>query len=289
MSEPTAPERLPLATDDPLCDRLAELRRLLPEAFAEGKLAPEKLAQLLGDGGLALGPERYGLNWAGKGDAIRALQAPSVGTLLPCRDQSVEFDATGNLIIEGDNLEVLKLLQRSYYGKVKLIYIDPPYNTGNEFNYPDNYSEGLQDYLKFSGQVSAGGVKLTTNAETDGRYHSKWRLVTVQNGLYEAVEFESQIEADFARQLDARKDIRLFFKLPDWFKIDTPLGTYNPDWAIVKEEADGKNKVYLVRETKSGPAWLDIPKPERDKIRCGKAHFSTLGVDYAWVTSASQV
>lgn len=115
------------------------------------------------------------------------------------------------------------------------------------------------------------------------------RLVTVQNGLYEAVEFESQIEADFARQLDARKDIKLFFKLPDWFKIDTPLGTYNPDWAIVKEEADGKNKVYLVRETKSGPTWLDIPKPERDKIRCGQAHFSTLDVDYAWVTSASQV
>ncbi len=191
MSDPTAPERLPLATDDPLRDRLAELRRLLPEAFAEGKLAPDKLAQILGEGGLALGPERYGLNWAGKGDAIRALQAPSVGTLLPCRDQSVEFDATGNLIIEGDNLEVLKLLQRSYYGKVKLIYIDPPYNTGNEFIYPDNYSEGLQDYLKFSGQVSAGGVKLTTNAETDGRYHSKWlsmmypRLFLARNLLRE--------------------------------------------------------------------------------------------------------
>jgi len=191
MSDSTAPQRLPLATDDPLRDRLAELRRLLPEAFAEGKLAPAKLAQLLGEGGLALGPERYGLNWAGKGEAIRALQAPSVGTLLPCRDQSVDFDATGNLIIEGDNLEVLKLLQRSYYGKVKLIYIDPPYNTGNEFIYPDNYAEGLQDYLKFSGQVSAGGVKLTTNAETDGRYHSKWlsmmypRLFLARNLLRE--------------------------------------------------------------------------------------------------------
>ena len=191
MSDPIAPERLPLATDNPLRDRLTELRRLLPEAFAEGKLAPDKLVQLLGESGLALGPERYGLNWAGKGDAIRALQAPSVGTLLPCRDQSVDFDATGNLIIEGDNLEVLKLLQRSYYGKVKLIYIDPPYNTGNEFIYPDNYSEGLQDYLKFSGQVSAGGVKLTTNAETDGRFHSKWlsmmypRLFLARNLLRE--------------------------------------------------------------------------------------------------------
>jgi adenine-specific DNA-methyltransferase len=191
MSEPITPERLPLVTDDPLRDRLAELRRVLPEAFAEGKLAPDKLAQLLGAGDLALGPERYGLNWAGKSDAIRALQAPSVGTLLPCRDQSVDFDTTGNLIIEGDNLEVLKLLQRSYYGKVKLIYIDPPYNTGNEFIYPDNYSEGLQDYLKFSGQVSAGGVKLTTNTETDGRYHSKWlsmmypRLFLARNLLRE--------------------------------------------------------------------------------------------------------
>jgi adenine-specific DNA-methyltransferase len=105
---------------------------------------------------------------------MRAIQTPSIGTLRPRRDQSVNFDDTDNLIIEGDNLEVLKLLQKSYYGKVKMIYIDPPYNTGKEFIYPDNYREGLQDYLKFSGQVDAEGFKVSANPETSGRYHSKW-------------------------------------------------------------------------------------------------------------------
>ncbi len=90
------------------------------------------------------------------------------------REESVNFDTTENLIIEGDNLEVLKLLQKSYFGKVKMIYIDPPYNTGHEFIYPDNYREGLQEYLKFSGQIDAEGYKLSANAETEGRYHSKW-------------------------------------------------------------------------------------------------------------------
>ena len=99
------------------------------------------------------GRERYGLSWAGKGDAIRCVQTPSVGTLVPCPEASVNFDTTENLFIEGDNLEVLKLLQKSYYGKVKMIYIDPPYNTGGEFIYPDNYQEGLEEYLRYSGQV----------------------------------------------------------------------------------------------------------------------------------------
>ena len=108
MSEPTAPERISLTTDDPLRDRLAELRRLFPKAFAGGRLAPDKLVQLLGEGALAVGPERYGLNWAGKGEAIRALQAPSVGTLLPCRDQSVDFDTTGCLDLGFSGNDALK-------------------------------------------------------------------------------------------------------------------------------------------------------------------------------------
>ena len=91
---------------------------------------------------------------------------------MPCPDESVNFDTTENLFIEGDNLEVLKLLQKSYYGKVKMIYIDPPYNTGNEFIYPDNFREGLDEYLKYSGQVGEEGVRMSTNAETSGRYHS---------------------------------------------------------------------------------------------------------------------
>jgi len=118
------------------------------------------------------------------------------------------------------------------------------------------------------------------------------RLLEVQNSIYDVIEFESKIEEEFARQLDKRNDIKLFFKLPDWFKIETPLGTYNPDWAIVKEDATGQNKVYLVRETKGTTQWLKIPEIQRRKIQCGKAHFKAVGLkdgEYDWVASASDV
>jgi type III restriction enzyme len=118
------------------------------------------------------------------------------------------------------------------------------------------------------------------------------RLLEVQHSIYDVVEFESKVEYDFAKALDARKDIKLFFKLPDWFKVETPLGTYNPDWAIVREEPDGQNKVYLVRETKGTTGWLKIPEIQRKKIQCGKAHFKAVGLKdggYDWVSSASEV
>jgi adenine-specific DNA-methyltransferase len=120
------------------------------------------------------GKERYGITWPGKADCFKTIQRPSLGTLLPCREQSVNFDTTENLLIEGDNLEVLKLLQKSFLGKIKLIYIDPPYNTGNDFIYPDNYSESLQTYLEYTGQVDIEGRRFSTNTEADGRFHSKW-------------------------------------------------------------------------------------------------------------------
>jgi adenine-specific DNA-methyltransferase len=169
----TDDNKLPLATSNPTDDLLAQLREAAPQIFSEGRIDPDKLKAALGD---ALDPriERYGLNWAGKGEAFRNVQQPSVGTLLPMPEQSVDWDSTGNLIIEGDNLEVLKLLQKPYHGKVKMIYIDPPYNTGNEFIYPDNYREGLDDYLRYSGQVSDEGIKQSTNIETSGRFHSNW-------------------------------------------------------------------------------------------------------------------
>ena len=182
--------KLPLTSRDVNADRLAQFRELFPEASTEGKFDLKKLAQLLGEAATDA-PERYGLSWAGKSEAIRAIQTTSPGTLLPAPGESVNFDATENLIIEGDNLETLKLLQGGYHGRVKMIYIDPPYNTGGEFIYPDNYKEGLADYLKFSGQVSGEGIRLTTNAETDGRYHSKWltmmypRLFLARNLLRE--------------------------------------------------------------------------------------------------------
>ncbi|MHA1215507.1 MAG: site-specific DNA-methyltransferase [Candidatus Hodarchaeales archaeon] len=114
------------------------------------------------------------MTWPGKNDCFKVIQTPSIATLKPAKDESVNWDNTENLFIEGDNLEVLKLLQRSYYGKVKMIYIDPPYNTGKEFVYPDKYSESLETYLAYTGQLDAEGVKFSTNTETEGRFHSKW-------------------------------------------------------------------------------------------------------------------
>ena len=121
-----------------------------------------------------VGKERYGLTWPGKADCFKTIQTPSLGTLLPAPEESVNWDTTENLIIEGDNLEVLKLLQKSYLGKVKMIYIDPPYNTGNDFIYPDDYAESLKTYLEYTGQVDEEGRKFSTNTDTDGRFHSKW-------------------------------------------------------------------------------------------------------------------
>lgn len=164
---------MPLTSEDVLAERTQQLRELFPEAFAEGEVNFEKLKQALGKE-VAEGRERYGLSWAGKSEAVRNIQTPSVATLVPDRDESVEFDSTENLFIEGDNLEVLKLLQKGYHGKVKMIYIDPPYNTGNEFIYPDNFREGIDDYLRYSGQANGDGMKLSTNTETGGRYHSNW-------------------------------------------------------------------------------------------------------------------
>jgi type III restriction enzyme len=118
------------------------------------------------------------------------------------------------------------------------------------------------------------------------------RLLEVNNSIYDVIEFESQVEYEFAKTLDRRPDIKLFFKLPDWFKVETPLGTYNPDWAIVKEDESGQNKVYLVRETKGTTDWLKIPEIQRKKIKCGKAHFKAVGLKaggYEWVAAANEV
>ena len=167
----TAPERLDLRSHDAAGDKIAELLRLFPEVRTEGgKLDFDRLKLALGEA-VDVGKERYGMNWPGKADCFKTIQAPSLGTLRPCPEESVNFDTTENLIIEGDNLEVLKLLQKSYLGKVKMIYIDPPYNTGNDFIYPDNYAESLHTYLEYTGQIDEAGTKFGTNTEADGRFH----------------------------------------------------------------------------------------------------------------------
>lgn len=163
----------PSGTPDFKTELAAQLSELIPEAIADGKVDVEKLKELLGDDA-GDDRERFGLFWAGKKRALRAAQEPTTATLKPDFENSKDWDTTKNVFIEGDNLEVLKILQKHYHGKVDVIYIDPPYNTGGDFVYPDNFREGLATYLEFTKQVDEGGKALSTNSETEGRFHSNW-------------------------------------------------------------------------------------------------------------------
>lgn len=158
-------------------ENIAKLKALFPELITEGPngvaINQDVLKQLVGDATITDADEKYGLNWHGKRAVRQLALTPSTGTLLPCPDESLDWDSTQNLMIEGDNLEVLKLLQKSYAGKVKLIYIDPPYNTGDDFVYPDNFEDGISSYLELTGQVESGR-KITSNTEASGRFHTAW-------------------------------------------------------------------------------------------------------------------
>ncbi|EEU9440839.1 site-specific DNA-methyltransferase [Escherichia coli] len=167
-----SPEMPELQSMNITADNITKLKSLFPEAFNEDSVDFEVLKQLLGEN-VDDKEERYGLNWHGKRQARQLALTPSRGTLRPCKDESVDWDNTKNLMIEGDNLEVLKLLQKSYAGKVKLIYIDPPYNTGKDFVYPDNFQDNMKNYLEITGQTE-DGARLSTNTETSGRYHTDW-------------------------------------------------------------------------------------------------------------------
>lgn len=157
---------------DIVAGNVAALQALFPEAFSEGRIDFEVLKQVLG-GAVDEREEKYGLNWHGKRRARQIALTPSTGTLLPCPQDSVDWDTTQNLMIEGDNLEVLKLLQKSYAAKVKLIYIDPPYNTGKDFVYPDDFKDSIKNYLELTGQID-GGLKISSNTDSSGRFHTDW-------------------------------------------------------------------------------------------------------------------
>lgn len=166
-------EKMTLASEDLVSTRLIQLKKLMPEAFSEGGIDFEKLRLLLGDE-VDEGQERYAFTWPGKADAIRQSQTVSTATLRPCVEKSRSRDGedgsfdSDNIYIEGDNLEVLKLLQRGYHGKVKMIYIDPPYNTGHDFVYKDKFGDTIENYKEQAGLANQ------SNADTSGRYHSDW-------------------------------------------------------------------------------------------------------------------
>ena len=160
-------------TTDIVAENVGKLKELFPEAFTEGKVDFEALKEVLGTF-VDDHDERYSFTWNGKSKARMIAQTPSTGTLRPCKEESVDWDTTQNIFIEGDNLEVLKLLQKSYHKKVKMIYIDPPYNTGKDFVYKDNFKDNIKNYKEITGQVDGEGRNLSNNPETSGRYHTDW-------------------------------------------------------------------------------------------------------------------
>lgn len=176
-------EHLNMQSMDKVAANVAKIRELFPNCVTErinneGKLEHaidfDMLKQELSDHVVDGLQERYQFTWPDKRKAILAANAPINKTLRPCREESVDFDNTENLYIEGDNLEVLKLLQETYLGKVKMIYIDPPYNTGRDFVYNDNFRQSAQEYIVYSGQLDSEGNRLEINSSSEGRYHTNW-------------------------------------------------------------------------------------------------------------------
>ena len=162
---------------DLAAENVEHLKALFPELITEGPdgaaVNVDVLKALVSDATVTDADEKYGLTWHGKRRARQLALTPSTGTLRPAPEDSVDWDTTKNLMIEGDNLEVLKLLQKSYAGKVKLIYIDPPYNTGKDFVYPDTFQDSIKNYLELTGQMEEG-AKISSNTEASGRYHTDW-------------------------------------------------------------------------------------------------------------------
>jgi len=199
--EATSPEA---QSADLVSANIEQLKKLFPELITESAngvaVNVDVLKALVGDKTATDADEKYGLNWHGKRRARQLALTPSTGTLRPCPDESVDWDTTQNLMIEGDNLEVLKLLQKSYAGKVKLIYIDPPYNTGKDFVYPDNFQDNIKNYLELTGQTE-GGAKISSNTDASGRFHTDWL-----NMMYPRLKLASSL---------LRQDGHIFISIDD--------------------------------------------------------------------------
>lgn len=254
---------------DLVAENIERLKSLFPELVTEGPdgaaLNIDVLKQLVGDRTVTDCDEKYGLNWHGKRRARQLALTPSTGTLRPAPDESVDWETTQNLMIEGDNLEVLKLLQKSYAGKVKLIYIDPPYNTGNEFIYPDKFEDNLGTYLRYTGQVGEEGLRTSTNAESSGRYHTNWlgmmypRLKLARNLLRQDGAIFVSIDDHEVHNLRAIMDEILgpenFVATVIWQKVYAPKNTARH----FSEDHD-----YIVVYAKNADSWTPelLPRTE---------------------------
>ena len=255
---------------DPVAANIAQLKALFPELITEGKdgasINVDVLKALVGDASVTDTEEKYGLNWHGKRRARQLALTPSTGTLRPCPEDSVEWDTTQNLMIEGDNLEVLKLLQKSYAGKVKLIYIDPPYNTGGDFVYPDNFQDNIKNYLQLTGQVE-GGAKISSNTEASGRFHTDWlsmmypRLKLARNLLLESgvvlVSIDEHEITNLRTMMDEIFGEENFVSCLTWEKgrkNDAKFFSNGHEYVLVYAKSQGylREKKTLWREEKPG-------------------------------------
>ena len=253
---------------DIVSENIERLKELFPDAFSEGGVDFDVLRQLLGDAKvLDEGEEKYGLVWHGKKKARQIALTPSTGTLLPCPEESVDWDTTKNLFIEGDNLEVLKLLQKSYANKVKMIYIDPPYNTGKEFIYPDKFQENLDTYLKYTGQVDDEGIKFSSNTETTGRKHTNWlsmmmpRLKLARDLLSKDgtifISIDDNEQAHLKTLCDEVFGPENFIATIIWHKMDSPKNSAK----YLSEDHD-----YVLLYAKNAEIWRPNLLPRSEKM-----------------------
>lgn len=222
-------------------DNIAKLAELFPSCITESKDTGGKVTRAIDfnqlkqelSNNIVDGPqERYQINWPGKREALLNANAPIAKTLRPCREESVDFDTTENLFIEGDNLDALKLLQETYLGKIKMIYIDPPYNTGNDFIYKDNFAESTEEYLLESGQKDEEGNRLVTNTDSNGRFHSDWlsmmysrlrlarNLLTYDGAIFVSIGVEEV--ANLKKIVDEIFGEGNLIEIFSWIKTSTP-------------------------------------------------------------------
>lgn len=247
---------------DIVADNIAQLKQLFPEVFTEDKIDFTALQAALGEY-IETSDERYNFTWHGKAAAKRIAQTPSTGTLRPCKEESKDWNTTQNLFIEGDNLEVLKLLQKAYHKQVKMIYIDPPYNTGKEFIYPDNYQDNLDTYLQYTGQKDSEGRKFGANTETTGRYHTNWlnmmypRLKLARNLLRDdGVIFISIDDSELQNLRNICNEIfgeENFYASIVWQRRDTPANdakgfSQTHEYCLVYSKSDQFKRQLLPRD-----------------------------------------
>jgi len=249
---------------------IEQLKALFPELITEGAngtaVNVDVLKALVGDQTATDADEKYGLNWHGKRQARKLALTPSTGTLRPSPEDSVDWDTTQNLMIEGDNLEVLKLLQKSYAGKVELIYIDPPYNTGKDFIYPDNFQDSIKNYLELTGQVD-GGRKISSNTDASGRFHTDWlnmiyprlrlaHTLLAQNGAIFVSIADHEIH-NLRHVLDEVFGPENFIATVIWHKMDSPKNS-----AIhLSEDHD-----YIVIYARDSDVWRPCPLPRTEEM-----------------------